>query len=158
GPDDDGVWVEPGGAVALAFRRLPILDLSAAGHQPMTSASARYTIVFNGEIYNVEELRRELCSQESDSRFRGHSRTAVMLAAFEAWGVEPALQKLNGMFAFALWDSRDRVLRFARDRIGEKPLYYGWSGTTLLFASELKALRRHPAFDDEIDRNSLALL
>jgi asparagine synthase (glutamine-hydrolysing) len=158
GPDDEGAWVDTGGLAAFGFSRLSILDLSAAGHQPMTSVSGRFTIVFNGEIYNVEELRQELCSKDSSLKFRGHSDTEVMLAAFEAWEVERALEKFNGMFAFAVWDSQTRALQLARDRLGEKPLYFGWFGETLLFASELKALRRHPAFDDEVDRGGLALL
>jgi len=158
GPDDEGVWTEATGIVALGFRRLSIIDLSAAGKQPMTSQSGRYTLVFNGEIYNADELRKELRSLHPESRFRGHSDTETMLAAFEAWEVEGALQKFNGMFAFALWDGQTRILRLARDRMGEKPLYYGWFGDSLLFASELKALRVHPDFDDEIDRGALALL
>jgi len=158
GPDDYGLWVETNRGAAFGFRRLSILDLSAAGHQPMVSASERFTIVFNGEIYNVEYLRKELCSHRPDLRFRGHSDTEVMLAAFEAWGVEASLEKFNGMFAFAVWDSQIRTLQLARDRMGEKPLYYGWFRNTLLFASELKALRRHPEFSGDVDRNALSLL
>jgi len=158
GPDDRGNWAAVDGGVALAFQRLSILDLTQAGHQPMTSRSGRFTIVFNGEIYNVEQLREELLAEDSGLRFRGHSDTEVMLAAFEAWGVEKSLQKFNGMFAFAVWDAETRSLQLARDRMGEKPLYYGWFGGTLLFGSELKALRRHPAFDGEVDRGALTLL
>ncbi|HEY6131562.1 MAG TPA: asparagine synthase (glutamine-hydrolyzing), partial [Halioglobus sp.] len=128
------------------------------GHQPMTSGSGRYVIVFNGEIYNHRELRRALQACSSDRRWRGHSDTETLLAAFEIWGVEHTLRELVGMFAFALWDRHDRVLTLARDRMGEKPLYYGWQGNTFLFGSELKALKAHPAFNTLIDRGALALL
>ncbi len=153
GPDDAGVWADPEAGAGLAHRRLSILDLSAEGHQPMRSADGRYVIVYNGEIYNFADLRAELPAQ----RFRGHSDTEVLLAAVSAWGLEATLSRLNGMFAFALWDERERLLRLARDRLGEKPLYYGWVGSTFLFGSELKALRAHPAFSAEIDRDALAL-
>ena len=156
GPDDKGVWADPEVGIALGFRRLSILDLSPAGHQPMFSASGRFVIVYNGEIYNCEQLRQELLSGTPELHFRGHSDTEVMLAAFEQWGIEPALERMNGMFAFALWDRQERTLVLARDRFGEKPLYYGWAGGTFLFASELKSLRVHPAFRGEIDRNAVA--
>jgi asparagine synthase (glutamine-hydrolysing) len=155
GPDDSGVWTDPQAGVALAFRRLSILDLSSAGHQPMTSESGRYVIVFNGEIYNFDEIRRAL--EPLGHHFRGHSDTEVMLAAFEEWGPEIAVRKFTGMFAFALWDRRERVLSLVRDRVGIKPMYYGWSGGTFMFASELKALHAHPDFRPEIDRGALAL-
>jgi asparagine synthase (glutamine-hydrolysing) len=155
GPEDEGCWVDAHQGVALGHRRLSIIDLSPAGHQPMQSHGGRYTVVFNGEIYNFKTLRREL--EGSGQTFLGHSDTEVMLAAIGQWGLEPALDKFNGMFAFALWDAQKRVLQLARDRIGEKPLYYGWAGKTMLFASELKALRMHPSFEGEIDRNVLAL-
>jgi asparagine synthase (glutamine-hydrolysing) len=159
GPDDEGAWVDAEAGVALGHRRLSIIDLSAQGHQPMESAGGRYVITFNGEIYNFQALRRELDDAASCAlRWRGHSDTEVMLAAFEAWGVEGALQRLNGMFAFALWDRKERRLHFARDRMGEKPIYYGWSKGTFLFGSELKALRAHPAFDARIDRGAITLL
>lgn len=156
GPDDHGVWADPKTGVALGHRRLSILDLSTAGRQPMFSSTGRFVVVYNGEIYNCEYLREALLRENPNLRFRGHSDTEVMLVAFEEWGVEPALERMNGMFAFALWDQQDRILFLARDRFGEKPLYYGWAGHTFLFGSELKALRAHEAFDDEIDRNAVA--
>jgi asparagine synthase (glutamine-hydrolysing) len=155
GPDDSGVWTDAQTGVAFAFRRLSILDLSSAGHQPMISASGRYVIVFNGEIYNFEEIRRVL--EPLGRHFRGHSDTEVMLSAFEEWGLETAVKKFTGMFAFALWDRQERTLSLARDRVGIKPMYYGWSGGTFLFASELKSLHAHPDFRPEIDREALAL-
>lgn len=154
GPDDMGVWVASNPSIALGHRRLSILDLSAEGRQPMVSHNGRYVVVFNGEIYNFRELRKEL---SSSYRFRGVSDTEVMLAAFERWGVSDAVPRFNGMFAFGVWDTNDRVLYLCRDRAGEKPLYYGWVGESLLFASELKALRAHPQFEGEIDRGALAL-
>ncbi|MBU1627038.1 asparagine synthase (glutamine-hydrolyzing) [bacterium] len=158
GPDDDGVWVDKHAGVGLGHRRLSILDLSSAGHQPMASASGRYVMVFNGEIYNHLELRQEL----GCIRWRGHSDTETLLAGFEAWGIEATLKKAVGMFAIALWDKAEHMLTLARDRIGEKPLYYGWQGSgneqVFLFGSQLKALRVHPLFKSDIDRNALCLL
>ncbi len=156
GPDDHGVWADPEAGVALGHRRLSILDLSSAGHQPMLSPAGRFVISYNGEIYNCEEIRQELRQANPSLGFRGHSDTEVMLAAFEQWGVEQSLGRMNGMFAFALWDRDERTLLLARDRLGEKPLYYGKAGAPFLFASELKALREHPAFDAEVDRDALA--
>lgn len=155
GPDDEGVWVETETGVALGHRRLSILDLSPAGHQPMQSACGRYVVVFNGEIYNFRELRAELVS--AGHRFRGHSDTEVLLAAVSEWGVRRAVERFNGMFAFALWDCGERLLHLARDRGGEKPLYYGRAGRTWIFGSELKALRAYPSFDMPIDRDAVAL-
>ena len=156
GPDDQGVWADPMAGVALGHRRLSILDLSTAGHQPMFSPTSRFVVVYNGEIYNCEELRQAVLREDAHLSFRGHSDTEVMLAAFEQWGVESSLERMNGMFAFALWDRQDRILYLARDRFGEKPLYYGWAGGNFLFGSELKALRAHWGFDAEVNREALA--
>ncbi|HLS80575.1 MAG TPA: asparagine synthase (glutamine-hydrolyzing) [Steroidobacter sp.] len=156
GPDDQGFWSDAHAGIALCHRRLSIIDLSAHGHQPMTSPSRRYTIVYNGEIYNFPELRRELLRR--GFLFSGGSDTEVLLAAVDCWGVDGAIERSSGMFAFALWDRQERILYLARDRFGEKPLYFGVCGDTLLFGSELKALRRHPSWPDEIDRDALALL
>src|SRR5579871_684533 len=158
GPDDAGDWVDAQAGIALGFRRLAILDLTPTGHQPMLSASGRYVLVFNGEVYNFRELRQELEAQNLAPTFRGGSDTEVILAAFEAWGIPKAIRKFIGMFAFALWDREERALHLVRDRIGVKPMYYGWVGNTFVFGSELKALRAHPDFDAEIDRNALALM
>jgi asparagine synthase (glutamine-hydrolysing) len=155
GPDDAGVWTDAAAGLALGFRRLAILDLSPEGHQPMASASGRYALAFNGEVYNFLELRAEL--EGLGHRFRGHSDTEVMLAAFEAWGVEASVPRFNGMFAFAAWDRHGRRLVLARDRLGVKPLYYGWAGGAFLCGSELKALRAYPGFAPDIDRGALAL-
>jgi asparagine synthase (glutamine-hydrolysing) len=155
GPDDEGAWIDPVAGIALGFRRLSILDLTPTGHQPMESASGRFVIIFNGEIYNHAALRRELAG--AGHEFRGRSDTEVLITALEAWGLRRTLEQCNGMFAFALWDKAERTLHLARDRAGEKPLYYGWMGQTLLFGSELKALRAHPAFQPQIDRDALAL-
>ena len=155
GPDDGGVWEDIRAGIALGNRRLAIVDLSPEGHQPMRSASGRYVLAFNGEIYNFWMLREEL--EGRGHPFRGHSDTEVMLAAFTEWGIEGALERFNGMFAFALWDREERSLHLARDRMGEKPLYYGRMGDVLLFGSELKALRAHPRFKGEVSRNALAL-
>ncbi|HEX5580248.1 MAG TPA: asparagine synthase (glutamine-hydrolyzing) [Gemmatimonadaceae bacterium] len=155
GPDDMGIWCDEAAGLALAHRRLSILDLSPSGHQPMRSASGRWVIVFNGEIYNFLALRSEL--EAMGVAFRGRSDTEVLLAAVERWGVHEAVRRASGMFAFVLWDARDRTLHLGRDRAGEKPLYYGAHGATLLFGSELEALRRHPHWRGEVDRSVLAL-
>jgi asparagine synthase (glutamine-hydrolysing) len=157
GPDDAGVWVDETLGLALGHRRLSIVDLSPAGHQPMYSASGRYVMAFNGEIYNHESIRADLEAAGARPAWRGHSDTETLLAAIEHWGVEATLRLAVGMFAIALWDRERRRLTLARDRAGEKPLYYGLQGETLLFASELKPLRRHPAFRGEVDRGALAL-
>jgi asparagine synthase (glutamine-hydrolysing) len=155
GPDGEGAWVDAEVGVALAHRRLAIIDLSSAGYQPMLSACGRYCIVFNGEIYNHIALRKELPDTE---QWRGHSDTETLLSTIVAWGLERALTKATGMFALALWDRKERKLMLARDRIGEKPLYYGFSSGTLLFASELKALRAYPGFKGAVDKTALTLL
>jgi len=156
GPDDCGYYIQRDVGLGLAHRRLSIVDLSPAGHQPMTSVGGRYEVVFNGEIYNHLEIRRELRTR-GDRAWRGHSDTETLLAAVETWGLQAALQRSVGMFALALWDRERRRLTLARDRVGEKPLYYGRSGQAFLFGSELKALQAHPAFQPEIDRDCLAL-
>lgn len=157
GPDDSGIWLDEVSGLALGHRRLSILDLSPTGHQPMASHCGRYVIVFNGEIYNHLDIRRELEVTESAPDWRGHSDTETILAAVMRWGVVPAVTRMVGMFAFALWDREMQMLYLVRDRLGEKPLYYGWLGRTLVFASELKALRAHPSWNAEIDRNALAM-
>ncbi|WPO98863.1 asparagine synthase (glutamine-hydrolyzing) [Pseudomonas sp. HR96] len=158
GPDSVGVWHDPGVPVVFCHRRLAILDLSPAGQQPMTSACGRYTVAYNGEIYNHLQLRKMLGAQGIAPQWRGHSDTETLLACISAWGLIKTLQSLVGMFAIALWDRQLHELVLARDRVGEKPLYWGWAGDVLLFASELKALEAHPAFEPTIDRNALTLL
>ena len=154
GPDDTGTWADPSAGIAFGHKRLSIVDLSPTGHQPMTSRCGRFVIVFNGEIYNHAELRRDLAA--GGRSFRGHSDTEVLVEGFAAWGIEATIRRCVGMFAIAAWDSRDRTLSLIRDRMGKKPLYYGRFGTTLLFGSELKALRAHSEFVGEIDRQALA--
>ena len=167
GPDDGGVWCDAEQRIGLGHRRLAIVDLSPTGHQPMVSASGRYVIAFNGEIYNHLDLRGGLgcplpAEEGAQSGWRGHSDTETLLAGIEAWGIEATLKKSIGMFVIALWDSQTHTLTLARDRIGEKPLYYGWQGEgnaqIFLFGSELKALKAHPAFAADIDRGALCLL
>ena len=155
GPDDDGSWVDAEAGVALGHRRLSVIDLSVHGRQPMISSTERYVLTYNGEIYNFGEIRDQL--ETAGHKFRGRSDTEVMLSAIERWGLTKSLGTLNGMFAFALWDRATQELHLARDRLGEKPLYYGWAGSTFLFGSELKSLRSHPAFSAEVDRGALAL-
>jgi asparagine synthase (glutamine-hydrolysing) len=154
GPDDRGVWVDAVPGVGLGFRRLSIVDLSPAGHQPMESHDGRFVLVFNGEIYDHVALRAEL--EAVGARFRGRSDTEVLLEAFATWGVARTLGRANGMFALACWDRVERRLVLARDRFGEKPLYYGWLGRTFVFGSELKTLRAHPGFTDSIDLDALS--
>lgn len=153
GPDDVGIWCDDLTGICLAHRRLSILDLSPGGHQPMFSGDGRYVIAFNGEIYNHADLLREFPFE----MWRGHSDTEVMLAVISRYGVEKATQRFVGMFAYALWDTHEKQLYLVRDRLGEKPLYYGWIGNTFVFASELKALSAHPAWKADIDRDALAL-
>ena len=173
GPDDGGYWGDAEQRINLGHRRLAIVDLSPAGQQPMASVQGRYVMAFNGEIYNHLDLRRELegfalspnpspANGRGETDWRGHSDTETLLAGIEAWGVEATLKKSIGMFAIALWDSQTCTLTLARDRMGEKPLYYGWQGSgnerVFLFGSELKALKAHPAFASDIDRGALCLL
>lgn len=161
GPDDQGHWQDIMQGVVLGHRRLAIVDLTEAGAQPMTSTSGRYVIAYNGEIYNHLDLRSQIAAMGCAPAWRGHSDTETLLVAIETWGMEAALERCIGMFAIALWDREQRILTLARDRIGEKPLYYGWQGdgdrAVFLFGSELKALRAHPAFRAPIDRDALAL-
>jgi asparagine synthase (glutamine-hydrolysing) len=154
GPDDSGFWYDDNEEVALIHRRLSILDLSSAGHQPMTSASGRFVISYNGEIYNHNDLRFKL---QGKVDWKGGSDTETLLAMIEADGVTVTLDKIVGMFAFSLWDRKEKSLYLVRDRIGEKPLYYGWQNGIFLFGSELKALKAHPCFDGEVDRDSITL-
>ena len=156
GPDADGVWVDEKAGIGFGHRRLSIVDLSDHGAQPMESADGRYVITYNGEIYDHRDVAADLV--QGGVRLRGHSDTEVLVEAIARWGVAAALERVDGMFAFGLWDRRDRVLTLARDRMGEKPLYYGTIGTgEVVFASTLDALRRHPGFDGEVDRDALAL-
>ena len=157
GPDDEGTWVDTTAGVALGFRRLRIIDLTKAGAQPMTSASGRYVIVFNGEVYNFERLREELHRADAAPAWRGHSDTEVMLACFEAWGVRKAVARFIGMFAFAVWDRHECSLILGRDRAGVKPLYVTFEGRSLLFASQIDALAAHPGFTMSIDRGAAGL-
>ncbi len=157
GPDDSGVWVDDSIGLGLGHRRLSILDLSLAGHQPMHSSCDHYVIVFNGEIYNHLDLRKQLSVDSRQRQWKGHSDTETLLACFEAWGIEQTLAKTVGMFALALWDKQKRKLYLARDRLGEKPLYYGWVDGAFIFASELKALKAYPGFNNAISRDALAL-
>lgn len=159
GIDDAGVWVDDTHGLGLGHRRLAIVDLSAAGHQPMHSECNGFALVFNGEIYNHFNLRRKIDTElPSPYAWKGHSDTETLLVALINWGIEKALQELVGMFAFAFWDKKNKVLSLARDRLGEKPLYYGWQGEVLFFGSELKAIKAAPYFRPEVDRDALTLL
>ena len=158
GPDDSGIWLDPDAGIGMVHRRLSILDLSPAGHQPMVSSSGRFFIVFNGEIYNHLDIRRDVREKAATVEWRGHSDTETLLAGFDAWGVQETLHKAVGMFALAVWDRQKRTLILARDRLGEKPLYYGYAGGHLAFGSELKALLQTPGYIPEIDRGAIALL
>lgn len=163
GPDSDGYWHDAISGIALGHRRLAIVDLSPAGHQPMLSADGRFIIAFNGEIYNHLSMRASLEKKTtiSSQAWRGHSDTETLLAGFSEWGVKETIERCEGMFAIAVWDRKTSVLTLIRDRLGEKPLYYGWQGigcdSTFLFGSELKALKAHPTFAAEIDREALSL-
>ena len=153
GPDSDGFWIDANSGIGLGFRRLAVIDLSSNGLQPMTSHNNRFVIAYNGEVYNFPELRRDLL--EKGHKFDGQSDTEVILAAIVEWGVAKAVNQFIGMFAIALWDKVDRSLYLIKDRLGIKPLYYGKFGRHLVFASELHAIRAHPAFDGTIDRDAL---
>src|SRR5947209_8363714 len=157
GPDDSGVWSDAAAGIALGFRRLSIIDLSPAGHQPMQSASGRFTMIFNGEVYNFLAIREELERGGLAPSWRGHSDTEVILAAFEAWGLDEAVKRFVGMFAFALWDGRERLLHLVRDRMGVKPLYYTAANGAVLFGSELKAMTVVDECPTTISRDALAL-
>ena len=160
GPDDSGAWVDAQAGLALGFRRLAIVDLTPAGHQPMASSGGRFVMTFNGEIYNHLEMRAALKAAGAAPAWRGHSDTETLLAGFEHWGIEATLTKTVGMFAIALWDEQERTLHLTRDRFGEKPLYYGWAGSgagrAFVFGSELKALRAFPGFANPVCRQALA--
>jgi asparagine synthase (glutamine-hydrolysing) len=162
GPDDQGVWIDEEAGVGLGHRRLSIIDLSPLGHQPMASNDGRWVLDYNGEIYNHQALRRELeevgGAVGNGLPWRGHSDTETLVECIAAWGLKTALQKCVGMFALALWDRKERRLHLVRDRFGEKPLYYGWVGGDFVFGSELKAIRTHPRFNNEIDRRAVRLL
>jgi asparagine synthase (glutamine-hydrolysing) len=159
GPDSGGSWLDAEAGIALGHRRLAIVDVSPAGAQPMLSVSGRWLLAFNGEIYNHKQLRAEMEKVSSDPVWRGHSDTETLLAGFDVWGIESTVKKCIGMFAFAVWDKQTRCLTLGRDRLGEKPLYYGWQGqrsdAVFLFGSELKALRSHPSFFADICPQSL---
>ncbi len=156
GPDHEGIWLDESQGLGLGHRRLAILDLSATGNQPMTSKCGRYVLTFNGEIYNFLELRKKLLEHDPGIIFEGESDTEVLLASLSQWGLQNTLRDSVGMFALALWDRAMQKLTLARDRLGEKPLYYGWCNRVFLFGSELKSLRQHSAFRSDIDRNALA--
>lgn len=155
GPDAEGYWTSAASGIAFGHRRLSVIDPSPAGSQPMHSDCGRFTVTFNGEIYNHLDIRGELEAAGAAPNWRGHSDTETLICAIRHWGVEPALQRFAGMFALALWDERDRTLTLARDRFGEKPLFYGWIGRDLVFGSELKALAAHPAWSPPLDRKAL---
>lgn len=155
GPDDEGIWCDPDAGVAFSHRRLAVIDLSATGRQPMVSADGRWVLSYNGECYNAPDLRSLL--PEGGRGLRGHCDTEVVVEAVASWGLRQALERINGMFALALWDRRERVLHLVRDRLGEKPLYYAMDRGRLLFGSELRALTAYPGFDRNIDRRALAL-
>lgn len=156
GPDDSGIWQDKRNGLFLGHQRLSIIDLSKDGHQPMQSFAERYVIVFNGEIYNFRKIKEALEKNEH-VRWRGNSDTEVLLMAISIWGLEKTLEKCIGMFAFALWDRKERILHLARDRMGEKPLYYGLQNGIFYFASELKAVTAHPKFERTVNREALSL-
>lgn len=156
GPDDVGYWGDPEQGIHLGHRRLSIVDLTAAGHQPMFSPSGRFVMVYNGEIYNFLDLRGQVAEGRTID-WKGHSDTEILLAGFDAWGIKGTIERAIGMFAIAVWDRETCTVSLIRDRLGEKPLYFGWHGGTLIFASELKSFRPHPAFNPVVDRGALSL-
>lgn len=158
GPDGAGSWVDANIGIAFGHRRLAILDLTASGQQPMLSNSKRYVITFNGEIYNHQEIKQQLAAAGHTPIWRGHSDTEIILVAFEVWGIQPALEKFVGMFAIALWDQQEQLLYLLRDRLGEKPLYFGCVDNYFLFGSELKSLKAHPAWQQNINRDAVGLM
>ena len=161
GPDTNGVWLDKNSGIVLGHQRLSIIDVSSLGNQPMQSNSGRYILTYNGEIYNYLEIRKELKKNNSNIKWRSNSDTETLIESIDFWGLESTLQKIDGMFAFGLWDQKNRSLTLVRDRIGEKPLYYGWQGEgnnrVFLFGSELKALKIHPEFNGQINRDAIAL-
>ncbi len=157
GPNDGGIWVDCEDGIAFGHRRLSILDLSSAGSQPMTSVCGRFVVVFNGEIYNHLHLRRKMESLFGSISWRGHSDTETLVYLFSKWGIEETIKHLVGMFAIAVWDKKTKKISLIRDRVGEKPLYYGWSNQVFFFGSELKSLRAYKGFNNLVDRNALSL-
>jgi asparagine synthase (glutamine-hydrolysing) len=161
GPDNTGMWCDKGSGIVMGHQRLAVIDLTIAGHQPMVSENQRFVLTFNGEIYNHEEIRVRVQEKVEKVIWKGLSDTESLLRSIECFGVEETLQHITGMFAFALWDREEHLLTLSRDRMGEKPLYYGWQGegteATFLFGSELKALKAHPLFQGEVDRGALSL-
>lgn len=155
GPDDCGFWADPIAGIALGHRRLAIVDTSFAGHQPMISEGGRYVLVFNGEMYNHLDLRKQLCAAGAAPQWRGHSDTETLLAGISNWGLKETLRRAAGMFALALWDRETGELQLARDRLGEKPLYYGWAGNSFVFGSELKGIKAHPQFEARLCYHAL---
>ena len=156
GPDDSGLWVNESNTLALGHRRLSILDLSKAGHQPMESSCGRFVLSFNREIYNHLDIRKEL-DAVSFHHWKGSSDTETIIEGFSNWGIDATLERMVGMFALAVWDKSKERLYLTRDRLGEKPLYFGWSNGVFIFGSELKAIKNSPGFNNEIDRDSLCL-
>jgi len=155
GPDDSGIWTDQDAGIGLGHRRLAVVDLTPAGHQPMLSADGRFVLIFNGEIYNHRELRRRFEQDHGPRQWRGTSDTETLLEGIAYWGLEESLRRSSGMYAFALWDRRERLLHLVRDRFGEKPLFFGWVGGCIAFGSELKVLRQVPGFDNAISRQAL---
>ncbi len=158
GPDDSGQWFNPEENIGMGHRRLSIIDLSSAGQQPMKSSSGRYKIVYNGEIYNHNDIRKKISTENKTINWKGYSDTEILLNGFDTWGIRKTIELSIGMFSFSVWDNKDKILTLGRDRMGEKPLYYGWNGNSFLFASELKALKKHPSFNSNINLDALTLL